>query len=134
MVEGNVPATSSCYQQAYESAYAGGGIPFVVINGQYVHQGSLVSPSNLAAWRAGANGGDSSVQASVSGETSVSGGNAWTSGGPSSSVQNAAWWMMALIAYSLGWTVSNLNTYGGSSYYDWTAADISNVGTDLGLI
>lgn len=48
---GTFPGTSNCVQQAYVSAYSGGSIPFVVINGQYVHGGtSLINPSNLSAW------------------------------------------------------------------------------------
>jgi len=48
---GTFPGTSNCVQQAYVSAYSGGTIPFVVINGQYVHGGStLIDPSDLSAW------------------------------------------------------------------------------------
>ena len=48
---GTFPGTSNCIQQAYVSAYSGGSIPFVVINGQYVHGGSsLINPSDLSTW------------------------------------------------------------------------------------
>jgi hypothetical protein len=48
---GTFPGTSNCIQQAYVSAYSGGSIPFVVINGQYVHSSaSLINPSDLSAW------------------------------------------------------------------------------------
>jgi hypothetical protein len=46
-----IPAASSCYQQAYISAYdTGGSIPFNVINGQYVHVGTLVDPTQLEGY------------------------------------------------------------------------------------
>lgn len=43
------PGTSSCIQQAYISAYDSCttcGIPFVVLNGQYWHEGTIVEPQN----------------------------------------------------------------------------------------
>jgi hypothetical protein len=50
-VAGTFPGTSNCVQQAYVSSYSGGSIPFVVINGQYVHGGSsLINPNDLSAW------------------------------------------------------------------------------------
>ncbi len=36
----------SCIQQAYVSAYDSGGIPFLVVNGQYFHVGTVVPPQN----------------------------------------------------------------------------------------
>ncbi|HXQ93738.1 MAG TPA: DUF929 family protein [Thermoplasmata archaeon] len=46
-----IPPASSCVQQAYTSAYdTGGSIPFVVINGQYVHVGTLVDPTALTSY------------------------------------------------------------------------------------
>jgi uncharacterized protein DUF929 len=46
-----IPAASSCTQQAYISAYdTGGSIPFNSINGQYVHVGTLVDPTQLQGY------------------------------------------------------------------------------------
>ena len=46
-VTGNFPSTSNCVEQAYVSAYSGSSIPFVAVNGQYIHGGSsLISPPN----------------------------------------------------------------------------------------
>jgi hypothetical protein len=57
VLEGNVdtqitiPPANSCFQQAYISAYdTGGSIPFIVINGQYVHVGTLVDPTSLEGY------------------------------------------------------------------------------------
>jgi hypothetical protein len=41
------PAITSCVEQAYVSTYGSGGIPFNVINGIYLHSGTLVQPSAL---------------------------------------------------------------------------------------
>lgn len=46
------PAFPSCTEQAYVSAYDSTGIPFVVVNGQYIHAGTLVDPSQLAGLNA----------------------------------------------------------------------------------
>ena len=49
----SVPPASSCFQQAYISAYdTGGSIPFNVVNGQYVHVGTLVDPTQLEGYTA----------------------------------------------------------------------------------
>ncbi len=46
-----IPPASSCTQQAYMSAYdTGGSIPFNTINGQYVHVGTLVDPTQLEGY------------------------------------------------------------------------------------
>ncbi|MCI4353975.1 MAG: hypothetical protein L3K06_01245 [Thermoplasmata archaeon] len=43
------PPANTCTQQAYISAYdSGGSIPFLVINGQYIHVGTIVTPTDLA--------------------------------------------------------------------------------------
>ncbi len=46
------PAFPSCTEQAYVSAYDSSGIPFVVVNGQYIHAGTLVDPSQLSGLNA----------------------------------------------------------------------------------
>ncbi len=40
---------ASCIQQAYVSAYDTGGIPFIVVNGQYFHTGTIVNPQNTTS-------------------------------------------------------------------------------------
>ncbi len=109
-VSTNFPATSSCFQSAYVNAYSGNQIPFVVVNGQYVHVGALVSPNDLKTWAAGANGGAGSVKDSTLNETAVTGGNPWTS------IQTGAWWFMAIIAKVLGTPITTLkNEFGWST-------------------
>ncbi|MGP8109924.1 MAG: DUF929 family protein [Thermoplasmata archaeon] len=120
--DGAYPATSSCYQQAYVSAYATG-IPFIVINGQYLHVGSLYNAELLSAWAAGANGGDQAVKNSVGNETAApSGGNPWLV------VQNQAWFMMALLVKTTGVSVANL-----AATYHWSAATQTAVTADINV-
>src|SRR5580658_7572253 len=38
-VDGTFPGTNNCFEQAYVGAYSAGSIPFLVVNGQYVHEG-----------------------------------------------------------------------------------------------
>lgn len=121
-VQNTQPATASCYQQAYVTAYSNG-IPFLVINGQYIHTGTLVNPQSLSTWASGANGGDTSVQTSVQNEVAVTGGNPWLV------VQAPAWWIMAMLAKTTGQSVSTL-----SSTYSWSASTTQNVTADLRLL
>ncbi len=119
-VDGALASTSSCYQQGYVSAYANG-IPFIVIDGQYLHVGSLYSPTNLSAWADGANGGDLAVKNSVHNETAAaSGGDPW------STVEHQAWWMMALLAHSTGESVTSL-----AATYGWSLSTQQNVTLDV---
>ncbi len=48
--EGNFPSTSNCYQAAYVAAYSGGGIPFLVVNGQWIHPGAIINPGPLGSY------------------------------------------------------------------------------------
>ena len=67
------PPAASCTQSAYVSAYdTGGSIPFLVINGQYVHVGSIVDPGQLAGLSA------QQVQDQMNNQT----GNAWNAISP----------------------------------------------------
>lgn len=66
------PGLASCVQQAYVSAYDASGIPFVVIAGQYIHSGTLVSPAALQ--------GLSATQ--VQGQVSNQSGTAWNAIAP----------------------------------------------------
>ncbi len=116
-VDGNFPGTSNCFQQAYVSAYSASSIPFLVVNGQYVHGGSsLIQPSGLSNW---AGTGAATVQQSVSSE----------SGQPWSVVQGQAWWTMAFIAKSTGIPVAQL-----ASTYHWSSATQSAVASDVAAL
>jgi hypothetical protein len=119
-VDGTFPGTSSCYQQAYVTAYSGGSIPFVVVNGQYVHGGSsLIDPAALSNWAAG---GATAVENAVASESTAA-------MSPWLVVQSQAWWVMAFMAKSTGDSVSAL-----ASQYHWSSATQSAVASDLNLI
>jgi len=118
--DGTFPGTSNCVQQAYVSAYSGSSIPFVVINGHYVHGAStIVDPASLSSYAGNQNGGASAVQSSVSSE----------SGAPWTAVQTHAWWIMAFLAKSTGESVSALATQ-----YHWSSATQSAVASDVAQI
>lgn len=120
-VRGNSPGTANCVQQAYLSAYNPNiGIPFVVINGQYVHSGTLNDPNCLQPWWAGGNGGNLAVKNSVLNETpAAQGGDPWTC------VSTQAYWMAAMIAVSTGQQLTTLkNSYG------WNSTDLGHIQTD----
>jgi glutaredoxin len=115
--DGTFPGTSNCYQQAYFSAYGGNSIPFLVINGQYIHGGSsLLDPAKLQSW---AGSGATTVQQSVASE----------SGQPWSYVQDQACWVMAFMAKSTGESASAL-----ASQYHWSSAVQSAVALDMNSI
>ena len=121
-VRDTYPTAANCYQQAYITAYSAG-IPFYVLNGQYVHAGSLINPPTLSIWNyynKTSNGGAQTVETSVSTESGVSSGNPWAQ------VQTSAWWMMALIAKVLGTSPSTL-----ASDYGWSSGTLSHVWSDL---
>ena len=127
-VEGTFPGTSNCIQQAYVSAYSNG-IPFNVVNGQYVHTGTLIEPSDMSSWSNGAMGGYSAVANGVLTE----------SGNPWSIVSTQASLITALILKSDGYsTVSGfLAANPGLSNpgkYQWTTTMTNLVNTDLGQI
>jgi thiol-disulfide isomerase/thioredoxin len=121
-VDGQAPATSSCYQLAYVTAYSGGSIPFLVIGGKYVHGGtSLVDPANLTNWNyASDHSGAPTVKADVLGET----------GQPWFVVQDQAWWVMGYIARCLGVDSASGVTALGNTY-GWSAADKAAVGANI---
>ena len=119
--DGTFPATANCVQQAYFTAYAPmGTIPFVAINGQYIHGGTtLIGPSNLQTWAGGQNGGASSVMNQVSTES----GTAWNA------VQDQAWWVMAYLTKSCGESVAAL-----TAEYHWSAATQAGVSSRLSQV
>lgn len=117
-VESTYPGTASCTQQAYVTAYATG-IPFVVVNGQYEHDASLVLPQNLSSYASGNNGGAAAVAASVLNET----------GAPWASIQFSAYWFMAFLVKVSGQQLTTL-----ANDFGWTSADKAAVANDLALM
>ena len=120
---GTFPTTSNCFQQAYVSAYSGNSIPFVVINGQYVHGGSsLQSPGDVNSY----------TTTQLQQQVGTANGAAWNS------IQGQTWWMMAFIAKSAGATPSNLAQQpyyaGWSNAGVWGSNTQSSVATDLAQI
>lgn len=124
-VRGNSPGTANCIQQAYLTSYDPNvGIPFVVINGQYVHSGTLVDPNCLQPWWAGSNGGNLAVKNSVVNETAAgSGGNPWNC------VSSATYWMAAMIALSTGQQLTTLK-----NSYLWNSTTLGHIQTDYNLL
>jgi hypothetical protein len=115
-VEGTFPGTSNCYEQAYVTAYSGSAIPFLVVNGQYIHAGTpIINPAGLSDYtyaNAGTTGGASTVLSQVQNEN----GTAW------SAIQDQAWWIMAFLTKATGESVSTL-----AAEYHWSAATQSAV-------
>lgn len=76
------PATSGCVDSAYLSTYdPNGGIPFVVIGGKYVHDNSLVDPSQLRV-PAGSSTGTPLTPSQVQDQMANSSGPAWNAIAP----------------------------------------------------
>ncbi|MGI0071844.1 MAG: DUF929 family protein [Thermoplasmata archaeon] len=117
--DGTFPATSNCYEQAYVGAYSANSIPFVVINGQYVHGGTpVIQPSLLTDWSYGSAGptGPAQVLSQVNSEN----GSAW------SVVQTQAWWTMAFLTKGTGESVATL-----AAQYSWSSATKAAVAADV---
>ncbi len=113
------PGTSNCYQSAYVTAYSGGSIPFLVVNGQYVHGGSqLIYPPDLQSSYPGVSGAQTVLQ-SVNSE----------SGAPWNVVQFQACWITAFLAKSTGEPVSRL-----AADLHWSSAFESSVASDVAQI
>jgi len=122
-VTGTFPGTTNCVEQAYVSAYAGGSIPFLVINGVYVHGGAtIIQPSAVASYST------TTMQQDVGSAT----------GQPWSIVQVQTWWMMAFMAKSAGATPGNLAQQpyysGWSNAAVWGSNTQSTVASDLAQI
>jgi hypothetical protein len=113
--EGSFPGTSDCIEQAYVGAYSGGSIPFVVLNGQYIHGGStLVNPADLASYNYDTTGGSgaSTMLSQVQSEN----GTGW------SVVSTQAWWIMAFLTVASGSSVPTL-----ASQYHWSGTTQNEV-------
>jgi Domain of unknown function (DUF929) len=108
------PGTSNCYQSAYFTAYGGSSIPFLVVNGQYVHGAAqLVYPQDLAQY---AGSGAGTVLAQVQSES----GSGWTA------CEFQAYWIMAFLAKSTGTPVSSL-----AKDLGWSTATQTGVQNDV---
>ncbi|MCI4357497.1 MAG: DUF929 domain-containing protein [Thermoplasmata archaeon] len=76
------PATPSCIDQAYVSAYdSTGGIPFVVLGGIYIHTNTLVDPLQLRTTPGDASSNPLTPQ-QVQGEINAQSGAAWVAISP----------------------------------------------------
>jgi hypothetical protein len=121
---GTFPGTSNCVQQAYVSAYSGSSIPFVAINGQYIHGGaSLIDPSTLSTW-------------SVNGASTVANDVLTETGQPWSIIQGQAAWICAFVLKSNGYsTVAEFTSANPTlvrpSDYQWTTPMQNLVNSDL---
>lgn len=123
-VGGTFPGTSNCVQAAYVGAYSAGSIPFVVVNGQYVHGGSsLINPTDLSAYSysATSGAGADTVRNQVSSES----GSAWTTVAPQ------AEWIMAYLVSCLG---GNVVYFAHAGPHPWSAAVTAAVKGDLAQI
>jgi hypothetical protein len=119
---GTFPSTSNCFEAAYVTAYSGSAIPFVVINGQYVHGtatggGTLIQPSDVQGY---------TTAALENATLHESAGAPWTI------IQGQTWWMMAFLAKSCGATPSNLPSQ--SYYRSWSVSTQTSVASDLAQV
>jgi hypothetical protein len=111
-------------QQAYVSSYATG-IPFLVIGGNWVHQGTLVDPAGLGPWAYPnmSTNGPQLVKNSTVNEGPVTGGNPWLV------IQYQAWWIITYIAKDLGYSSTSVSALSGE--FNWTSTTLANVQSDL---
>ncbi|HEY1198365.1 MAG TPA: hypothetical protein VGG32_06530, partial [Thermoplasmata archaeon] len=116
-------STTNCVEQAYVTAYSGGSIPFLVINGQYVHgASSLVSPGDVNTY----------TTTQLQQQVGTASGTAW------GVVQGPTWFMMAFMAKSAGATSANLaqqpyySEWGNTAV--WGSNTQSSVASDLSQI
>jgi thiol-disulfide isomerase/thioredoxin len=118
-VDGTFPGTSGCFEQAYVSSYSGNAIPFVVINGQYIHASTpIINPATLQAYTYSTTGG--SGAATVLGQVQAENGTAWNA------IEQQAWWIMAFLAKSTGESVPAL-----AAQYAWSSATRTAVTLDV---
>jgi hypothetical protein len=121
-VDETFPGTTSCFQQAYVTAYSGSSIPFLVVNGQYIHANTpLINPTDLSSFTYSATGGTGAQ--TVYSQVNEENGTAW------SVVSTQAWWIMAFLAKSSGSSVATL-----ASEYHWSATTKSEVSGFVGQL
>lgn len=113
--DGTFPGTTDCVEQAYVSAYGDSSIPFLVLNGQYIHAGTpIIDPSLLTSYNYDNTGGSgaSTMLSQVQGES----GTGW------SVISTQAWWIMAFLVVASGVPVGTL-----ASQYHWSSTTQSEV-------
>jgi hypothetical protein len=126
-VDGTFPGTSNCYQAAYVSSYSGSAIPFLVVNGQWIHAGTpIINPSYLTPWNS-ANSSNSGGASTVYSQVQAQNGSAWNI------LSTQTHWTMAFIAVSCGATNSAGVTWLGTNY-KWTPATVQAVTNDVAAI
>ncbi|MCI4372295.1 MAG: DUF929 domain-containing protein [Thermoplasmata archaeon] len=124
--EGSFPGTSNCYQAAYVGAYSGSAIPFLVINGQWIHAGTpIINPQTLSNFTYSTTGGTGAQ--TVLNQIQSESGVAWDA------VSTQAYWIMAMIARSCGVTNASGVAYLAAQYH-WTVATKAAVTNDLAQI
>ncbi|MGD0257688.1 MAG: DUF929 family protein [Thermoplasmata archaeon] len=125
-VDGNFPGTSNCYQAAYVGAYSGSAIPFVVVNGQWIHAGTpIINPATLSSYTDGATGGTGAT--TVFNQVQSESGAAWTN------VSVQSYWIMTYIAEACGATNAQGVAY-IAAQHGWSAATKTAVTNDLAQI
>jgi hypothetical protein len=128
-VEGTFPGTSNCYQAAYVSAYSGSAIPFLVVNGQWIHAGTpIIDPQGLSSYAYSATTPSGTGATTVLGQVQAESGTAWTA------VSTQAYWIMAYIAASLGATGTNNVVPYLAAHYSWTGPTTTAVKNDVAQI
>lgn len=128
-IDGTFPGTGNCYQAAYVGAYSGSAIPFLVINGQWIHAGTpIINPQALSSFSDANTGGSgaSTVLSQVVSENGTSG-SAWNV------VSTQAYWIMTYLAKASGATNSAGVAYLATAYH-WTSATRTAVTNDLAQI
>ena len=119
-VDGTFPATSNCYESAYVAAYSGNSIPFVAVNGQYIHGGTtLIDAANLRAWSDSSTGGAGAGQ--VANQVRSESGAAW------GYISPQTYWIMAYLVRATGAPVGYF-----AAQYHWSSTTTSGVRADLG--
>ncbi len=121
-VDGTFPATTNCYQSAYVAAYSGSSIPFVAVNGQYIHGGStVIDPPTLSAYTYASTSGTGAGQ--VANQLRTESGSAW------SAISPQAYWIMAYLVKATGAPVGYL-----ANEYHWSSTVRTGVAADLAQI
>lgn len=123
-VDGTFPTTANCYESAYVGAYSGSpsSIPFVAVNGQYIHGGStVIDPTTLSAYTYSSTSGTGAGQ--VANQVRTENGPAWTAISPQ------AYWIMAYLTKATGAPVGYL-----ASEYHWSSTVRAGVTADLAQI
>lgn len=108
---GQFPPITNSTELAYVTAYAGSSIPFVAVNGEYVHgagvgSGSLINPTDIQSF----------TTQQMENATLLENGTAWRV------ISSQTFLVLAFVVVSLGTTVTSLATE-----YDWSSNLTSGV-------